>query len=73
LTEWSGINALIYYGPLLMRSLGFSGNTVNLLVAGGVNIVQFLAVLPAILYIDKLGEWPEWALLSGYEFRLDRA
>jgi len=56
--QWSGINALIYYGPLLMRSLGFNGNTVNLLVAGGVNIVQFLAVLPAILYIDKLGRKP---------------
>jgi Sugar (and other) transporter len=73
LTEWSGINALIYYGPLLMRSLGFNGNTVNLLVAGGVNIVQFLAVLPAILYIDRLGGWLEWSLLSGYDFRLDRA
>jgi hypothetical protein len=55
-TEWSGINALLYYGPLLMRSLGFNGNTVNLMVAGGVNIVQFLAVLPAILYIDRWGK-----------------
>jgi len=53
--EWSGINALIYYGPLLMRSLGLNGKTVDLLVAGGVNVVQFLAVLPAILYIDKWG------------------
>jgi len=56
--QWSGINALIYYGPLLMRSLGLNGNTVNLLVAGGVNIVQFLAVFPAILYIDKWGRKP---------------
>ena len=56
-TEWSGINALLYYGPLLMRSLGFNGSTVNLMVAGGVNIVQFLAVLPAILYIDRWGKW----------------
>jgi hypothetical protein len=31
---------------------------VDLLVAGGVNVVQFLAVLPAILYIDKWGMWP---------------
>lgn len=56
--QWSGINALLYYGPLLMRSLGFNGNTVNLMVAGGVNIVQFLAVLPAILYIDRWGRKP---------------
>jgi hypothetical protein len=38
-----------------MRSLGLNGNTVNLLVAGGVNIVQFLAVFPAVLYIDRWG------------------
>ncbi|KAH9972081.1 hypothetical protein BGW80DRAFT_1316325 [Lactifluus volemus] len=56
--QWTGINALIYYGPLLMRSLGLHGNTVNLLVAGGINIVQFLAVFPAILYIDKWGRKP---------------
>ncbi|KAI0267722.1 hypothetical protein BC834DRAFT_56457 [Gloeopeniophorella convolvens] len=56
--QWSGINALIYYGPLLMRSLGLNGSTVNLLVAGGVNIVQFIAVFPAILYIDRLGRKP---------------
>lgn len=41
-----------------MRNLGFDGSTVNLMVAGGVNIVQFLAVFPAILYIDKWGESP---------------
>ena len=40
-----------------MRSLGFNGSTVNLIMAGGVNIVQFLAVLPAILYIDSWGGW----------------
>jgi MFS family permease len=66
-TEWSGINALLYYGPLLMRSLGFDGSTVNLMVAGGVNIVQFLAVLPAILYIDKWGESSAPLSPSAYE------
>ncbi|EIM90835.1 uncharacterized protein STEHIDRAFT_72465 [Stereum hirsutum FP-91666 SS1] len=56
--QWSGINALIYYGPLLMRSLGFDGENINLLVSGGINIVQFIAVLPTILYIDRLGRKP---------------
>jgi hypothetical protein len=41
-----------------MRDLGLNGSTVNLLVAGGINIVQFLAVIPAILYIDQWGGWP---------------
>jgi Sugar (and other) transporter len=54
-SEWSGINAFIYYGPMLMRDLGLTGDSINLLVSGGVNIVQFLSVLPVILYIDQYG------------------
>ena len=53
--EWSGINALLYYGPTLVHEIGLQGDTVTLVVAGGIGIVQFLAVLPAILYIDRLG------------------
>ncbi|TDL13683.1 general substrate transporter [Rickenella mellea] len=60
--QWSGINALLYYGPTLMYSLGLRGDTITLLGSGGVGIVQFLAVLPAILYIDRLGRKP---LLEG--------
>ena len=48
LAEWSGINALLYYGPTLMHSLGLQGDAVTLMTAGGIGIVQFLAVLPAI-------------------------
>ena len=53
--EWSGINALLYYGPTLVESIGFKGDTVTLAVSGGIGIVQFLAVLPAILIIDRVG------------------
>ncbi|KAF5355074.1 hypothetical protein D9756_005752 [Leucocoprinus leucothites] len=56
--QWSGINALLYYGPTLVRSIGLSGDTVSLLVSGGIGIVQFLAVFPAILYIDRVGRKP---------------
>lgn len=53
--QWSGINALLYYGPTLVRSIGLLGDTSSLLVSGGIGIVQFLAVLPAIFYIDSFG------------------
>ncbi|KAF9552596.1 general substrate transporter [Agrocybe pediades] len=53
--QWSGINALLYYGPTLVRSIGLSGDTVTLLVSGGIGVVQLLAVLPAIAIIDKVG------------------
>ena len=41
-----------------MRRIGLGGNSTSaaLAGAGGIGIVQFLAVFPAILYIDKLGE-----------------
>jgi hypothetical protein len=54
--EWSSINALLYYGPTLVQSIGISGDDVKLIVAGGIRIVQFIAVLPAIIYIDRMGK-----------------
>ncbi|KAF9463521.1 general substrate transporter [Collybia nuda] len=56
--QWSGINALLYYGPTIIRSVGLQGDTITLLVSGGIGIMQFIAVLPAILYIDRLGRKP---------------
>ncbi|KAE9406147.1 general substrate transporter [Gymnopus androsaceus JB14] len=56
--QWSGINALLYYGPTLVKSIGLSGDNVTLLVSGGIGIVQFIAVLPAIRYIDEWGRRP---------------
>ena len=41
-----------------MRSLGLQGDAATLMSAGGVGIVQFLAVLPAIAFIDRLGRRP---------------
>jgi hypothetical protein len=61
-TEWSGINALLYYGPTLIQSIGLQGDTPTLLVSGGIGIVQLLAVVPAIIWIDRVGQR---ALLRG--------
>ena len=67
LLEWSGINALLYYGPTLIREIGLEGDTVSLVVSGGIGIVQFIAVLPAIAYIDSVGRK---ALLRGEYFSI---
>ncbi|KAJ3991435.1 hypothetical protein F5050DRAFT_1189507 [Lentinula boryana] len=56
--QWSGINALLYYGPILVKNIGLSGGNVTLLVSGGIGIVQFFAVLPVIAYIDRWGRRP---------------
>ncbi|EGO26116.1 hypothetical protein SERLADRAFT_447384 [Serpula lacrymans var. lacrymans S7.9] len=56
--QWSGINALLYYGPTLVKNIGLRGDTVTLVVSGGIGIVQFLAVFPAIVLVDRLGRKP---------------
>ncbi|KAF8234435.1 general substrate transporter, partial [Tricholoma matsutake] len=56
--QWSGINGLLYYGPTVIRSIGMQGDTVTLIVSGGIGIVQFIAVMPAIVFIDQLGRKP---------------
>ncbi|KAH8798026.1 MFS monosaccharide transporter [Flagelloscypha sp. PMI_526] len=61
--QWSGINALLYFGPTLVQSIGIGDPqdphpTSTLIVAGGIGIVQLLAVLPAILVVDVWGRRP---------------
>ncbi|KAF8588878.1 MFS monosaccharide transporter [Ramaria rubella] len=52
--QWSGINALLYYGPSLIQRIGFNGDSAILIGSGFINIAQFVAVIPTILYIDRL-------------------
>ncbi|KAG8826877.1 hypothetical protein FRC19_006996 [Serendipita sp. 401] len=56
--QWSGINALLYYGPSLMRSIGLEGDTISLVMSGFVNIMQLVAVIPAFFLLDSVGRKP---------------
>lgn len=56
--QWTGINAILYYAPQIFSGLGLSSNTVSLLATGVVGIAMFLATIPAVLYVDKLGRKP---------------
>lgn len=72
--QWTGINAILYYAPTIFKSLGLTGNTISLLATGVVGIVMFLATVPTVLYIDRVGRKPiltSGAILMGtwYEFR----
>jgi len=60
--QWTGINAVLYYAPSIFGSLGLSSNTTSLLATGVVGIAMFLATIPSILYIDKIGRRPALAL-----------
>ncbi|KAH8816579.1 general substrate transporter [Xylogone sp. PMI_703] len=56
--QWTGINAILYYAPTIFANLGLSSNTVSLLATGVVGIVMFIATIPSVLWIDKLGRKP---------------
>lgn len=56
--QWTGINAVLYYAPTIFSSLGQTSNTVNLLSTGVVGIVMFIATLPAVFWVDRVGRKP---------------
>lgn len=51
--QFSGINAFIYYAPILFTSLG--QESLSLVLAGTLNIGQLVAVLICFVIIDKVG------------------
>ncbi|KAF9450915.1 general substrate transporter [Macrolepiota fuliginosa MF-IS2] len=61
--QWTGINAILYYAPIIFQNLGLKGNTISLLATGVVGIVMFLATIPAVIWVDQLGRKP--VLVSG--------
>ncbi len=56
--QWTGINAVLYYAPKIFQDLGLTGNKVSLLATGVVGIVMWVATMPAVAYVDKLGRKP---------------
>ncbi|KAF7288735.1 MFS domain-containing protein [Mycena indigotica] len=43
---------------VFLQSIGLKGITTLLIVSGGIGIVQFIAVGPAVIYIDRVGRKP---------------
>ncbi|GME31737.1 sugar transporter [Neofusicoccum parvum] len=53
--QFTGINAIIYYAPQIFRSIGLTGNSVDLLATGVVGVINFFSTIPAIMYLDRWG------------------
>ncbi|KAL2218453.1 hypothetical protein M432DRAFT_528992, partial [Thermoascus aurantiacus ATCC 26904] len=47
--QWNGINTINYYAPFIF-------NTTSLLATGVVGILEFLFTIPAVLWVDKVGQ-----------------
>lgn len=56
--QWTGINAVLYYAPTIFGQLGLDSTETSLLATGVVGIVMFLATIPAVLYVDRVGRKP---------------
>lgn len=56
--QWSGIDAIIYYASNVFVSLGLTGGTTALLATGVTGVCFFVATLPAMAVIDKVGRKP---------------
>lgn len=56
--QMSGIDAIVFYAPIIFQTLGLKGNSVSLLASGVVGIAMFVATVPAIILMDKIGRRP---------------
>ncbi|ORY00514.1 sugar transporter [Basidiobolus meristosporus CBS 931.73] len=53
--QLTGINAIMYYAPLILHSLGFGDSGARLLATALNGVVNFVFTIPCIIFLDKLG------------------
>lgn len=63
LVQITGINAVVFYSPLIFKSMGFQGNFALLILPGFVQIASFIATIGSLFIVDRLGRRP--TLLTG--------
>ncbi|KAL1406129.1 hypothetical protein Q8F55_007812 [Vanrija albida] len=56
--QMSGIDAIVFYAPIIFQGLQLGGTAVALLASGVVGISMFLATFPSLFIVDKLGRRP---------------
>lgn len=59
----TGINTIIYYAPTIFQLAGFQSESSSILATVGIGVVNVMATVFAIYYLDKLGRRP--LLLAG--------
>ncbi|CAO3626945.1 unnamed protein product [Cunninghamella echinulata] len=53
--QFVGINAIIYYAPKIMQSVGLTGTSISLLATGVIGIINFLSTFITVIFLDKWG------------------
>lgn len=54
----TGINTIIYYAPTIFELAGFPDASSSILATAGIGVVNVLATIFAIFYLDRLGRRP---------------
>lgn len=62
LQQVSGINAVIYYAPTILKYAGFDGTSTQLLATVGIGVVNVLMTVVAMMIVDKFGRRPLFIL-----------
>ncbi|KAJ2359026.1 hypothetical protein IWW50_000268 [Coemansia erecta] len=55
LQQLTGINTTMYFAPTIFKQSGFNGDNAPLLAQGLNGVINMLATIPAILYVDRWG------------------
>ena len=63
LIQITGINAVVFYSPLIFKEMGFSGNAALLLLPAIVQVGSLVATVVSLSIVDRLGRRP--TLLTG--------
>lgn len=56
--QFSGINAVIYYAPTIMKHAGFDGTSTQLAATVGIGIVNVLMTIVSMVSVDRFGRRP---------------
>ena len=63
LIQITGINAVVFYSPLIFKQMGFTGNAALLLLPALVQVGSLIATVVSLSIVDRLGRRP--TLLTG--------
>jgi len=63
LIQITGINAVVFYSPLIFKEMGFSGNSALLLLPAIVQVGSLVATVVSLSIVDRIGRRP--TLLTG--------
>ncbi|KAI8378022.1 general substrate transporter [Radiomyces spectabilis] len=53
--QFTGINSIMYYAPTIFKQAGIPENSATLIASGVQGVLNMLATIPAVLYLDRLG------------------